>query len=65
VPLVVVAGDDEAARGEVTIKDMASGEQRSVPRALLAPTLTASGVRRPASGGVSASGPDEHAAGSR
>jgi histidyl-tRNA synthetase len=33
VPLVLVEGDDERARGEVTVKDMSTGEQRSVPRA--------------------------------
>ena len=31
-PFVIVMGDDEAARGEVTVKDMKSGEQRSVGR---------------------------------
>ena len=31
-PFVIVMGDDEAARGEVTIKDMKTGEQRSVGR---------------------------------
>jgi histidyl-tRNA synthetase len=61
---VVVAGEDEAARGEVAVKDMASGEQRSVPRALLVPTLTASGVRPAASRDVPASGPDAPDAGS-
>jgi histidyl-tRNA synthetase len=30
VPFVTVVGDDEQARGEVTIKDMRSGEQKSV-----------------------------------
>jgi histidyl-tRNA synthetase len=39
---VIVAGDDERARGEVGIKDMASGEQRSVSRALLADALRSS-----------------------
>jgi len=33
VPMVAVIGDDERARGEVSIKDMRSGDQRSVPRA--------------------------------
>jgi histidyl-tRNA synthetase len=32
---VVLLGDDEMAAGEVTIKDLASGEQRRVPRALV------------------------------
>ncbi|MDP1572430.1 MAG: histidine--tRNA ligase [Vicinamibacterales bacterium] len=33
VPFVAVLGDDEAARGEVALKDMRTGVQRSVPRA--------------------------------
>ncbi|HEU5238782.1 MAG TPA: histidine--tRNA ligase [Pyrinomonadaceae bacterium] len=33
VPFVAIIGDDEKARGEVAIKDMRSGEQRSVKRA--------------------------------
>ena len=32
VPFIVILGDDERARGEVSIKDMRSGEQRSVKR---------------------------------
>jgi histidyl-tRNA synthetase len=32
VPLVVVIGEDESARGEVSIKDMRTGDQRSVKR---------------------------------
>jgi histidyl-tRNA synthetase len=32
IPFVVVVGDEERARGEVAIKDMRSGEQRSVKR---------------------------------
>jgi histidyl-tRNA synthetase len=32
IPFVAVIGDDERARGEVAIKDMQSGEQRSVKR---------------------------------
>jgi histidyl-tRNA synthetase len=36
IPFVLVIGDDEAARGEVAVKDMATGEQRSVPRDLVA-----------------------------
>jgi histidyl-tRNA synthetase len=31
-PFVVVTGDDEAARGEVTVKNMKTGEQQSVAR---------------------------------
>jgi histidyl-tRNA synthetase len=33
VRLVTVAGTDERVRGEITVKDMASGEQTAVPRA--------------------------------
>ena len=32
IPFVAIIGDDERARGEVAIKDMQSGEQRSVKR---------------------------------
>jgi len=32
IPFVAVAGDDERARGEIAIKDLRSGEQRSVKR---------------------------------
>jgi histidyl-tRNA synthetase len=32
IPFVVIAGDDERTRGEVAIKDLRSGEQRSVKR---------------------------------
>ena len=41
IPYVAVVGDDEAARGEVTIKDMRSGGQSSVPRAQAAAALDA------------------------
>jgi histidyl-tRNA synthetase len=40
VPFVVVVGDDEAARGDVTVKDMRTGEQRSIPRRDVAALLT-------------------------
>jgi histidyl-tRNA synthetase len=36
VPFVAVVGDDERARGEVSIKDLRTGEQQSRPRADLA-----------------------------
>jgi histidyl-tRNA synthetase len=39
IPLVAVLGEDERARGEVSIKDMRSGEQRAVKRELLAETI--------------------------
>jgi histidyl-tRNA synthetase len=32
IPFVAVVGDDERSRGEVAIKDLRSGEQRSVKR---------------------------------
>ena len=32
IPFVAIVGDDERARGEVAIKDMRSGDQRSVKR---------------------------------
>jgi histidyl-tRNA synthetase len=40
-PRTVVLGDDELARGEVTLRDMATGQQDSVPRARVADVLTA------------------------
>lgn len=42
IPFVAVIGDNERARGEVSIKDMRSGTQRSVKREDLAVTLRAS-----------------------
>jgi histidyl-tRNA synthetase len=33
IPKVAILGDDEVARGEVALKDMVTGEQRTVPRA--------------------------------
>ena len=39
IPFVTVVGADERARGEVAIKDMRSGEQRSVKRELVAAAL--------------------------
>ena len=33
VPFVAIVGDDERAQGNVSIKDLRSGEQESVPRA--------------------------------
>ena len=36
IPFVAIVGDDERARGEVAIKDMQSGEQRSVAPAEIA-----------------------------
>jgi histidyl-tRNA synthetase len=39
IPHVVVAGDDELANGTVTIKNMRTGEQKTVPRASVAPAL--------------------------
>lgn len=41
IPFVVVAGDDERTRGEVAIKDLRSGEQRSVKRDAMARAICA------------------------
>jgi histidyl-tRNA synthetase len=41
IPFVAIIGDDERARGEVAIKDMKSGEQRSVKRGDVAKTIQA------------------------
>jgi histidyl-tRNA synthetase len=42
VPFVAVTGPDERARGEVALKDMRSGEQRTLNRDAVAATLLAS-----------------------
>jgi histidyl-tRNA synthetase len=48
VPLVVIVGADERARGEVTIKNMTTGEQTSVLRSAAARWIAASrGENRP------------------
>lgn len=39
IPSVLVLGDDERARGEVAIKDMRTGEQRSVKRDAVASSI--------------------------
>jgi histidyl-tRNA synthetase len=36
IPFVLVIGDDEAARGQVAVKDMRTGEQKAVPRETVA-----------------------------
>jgi histidyl-tRNA synthetase len=36
MPFVIVVGDEEAARGEVAVKNLSSGEQHVVPRAQVA-----------------------------
>lgn len=41
IPFVAVVGDDERARGEVAIKDMRSGEQRSLERESLGDAIRA------------------------
>jgi histidyl-tRNA synthetase len=41
IPFVAIVGDDERARGEVAIKDLQSGEQRSVKRAEVAVAISA------------------------
>jgi histidyl-tRNA synthetase len=39
IPFALVLGPDELARGEVVLKDLRSGEQRSLPRAQVAAAL--------------------------
>jgi histidyl-tRNA synthetase len=39
IPFVAIVGEDERARGEVAIKDLRSGEQRSVKRSEVANAL--------------------------
>jgi len=39
IPFVAMLGDDENARGEISVKDMRSGEQRSVKREKVAAEL--------------------------
>jgi histidyl-tRNA synthetase len=39
IPFVAIVGDDERARGEVAIKDLRSGEQRSVKRSEVASAI--------------------------
>jgi histidyl-tRNA synthetase len=41
IPFVTVVGDEERARGEVAIKNMRTGEQRSVKRDAVAPAIRA------------------------
>jgi histidyl-tRNA synthetase len=41
IPFVIVAGEDESARGEVAIKDLRTGEQRSVKREAVADAIRA------------------------
>ena len=45
VPFVVVIGDEERARGEVALKDMKSGEQRTLKREQVAAALLGAGAR--------------------
>ena len=44
IPYVAIIGDDERARGEVAIKDMKTGEQRSVPRGTAAEVIRSGSV---------------------
>jgi histidyl-tRNA synthetase len=39
IPFVVISGEDERARGEVAIKDMKSGEQKTVKREAMAEAI--------------------------
>jgi histidyl-tRNA synthetase len=41
VPLVLIIGDDEMARGQVKVKDMRTGEQAEVPRSEIVPFVRA------------------------
>jgi histidyl-tRNA synthetase len=41
VPLVLIEGDDERAAGELTVKDLRTGEQQRVARAAAALRLRA------------------------
>jgi len=47
VPFVVVIGDEERARGEVALKNMKTGEQRTVGREQVADALREEAVARP------------------
>src|SRR5205807_1441898 len=44
VPFVAILGDDERGRGEVSIKNMTSGEQRSVARSQAAAFIRTHGA---------------------
>ena len=46
VPFVAIVGDDERSRGEVVVKDLRTGEQKSVPRANAAAYLRTQNVER-------------------
>jgi histidyl-tRNA synthetase len=50
VPFVTVVGDDEAAQGLVTVKNLASGEQQRVARAEVGATIRAAVGRNSAPG---------------
>lgn len=55
IPLVVIAGEDELARGVVAIKDLVSGDQRSaIPRAEFVPAIRAALRAAPGPGGEAA-----------
>jgi histidyl-tRNA synthetase len=45
IPFVAIVGDDERARGEVAIKDMRSGEQRSIARGEITVVIDNLGLR--------------------
>src|SRR5437773_12351579 len=46
IPFVAIVGDDERARGEVSIKDMLSGEQKTFPRGRVVEEIKAFSRRR-------------------
>jgi len=56
VPCVAVVGPDERERGEVAIKDLAAGEQKSVPRASAAEAIKTSTRTPPATVSVTDAG---------
>jgi histidyl-tRNA synthetase len=47
VPLVAILGDDERARGEVSLKDLRTGDQVSVPRAQAPAFIRSRGTTAP------------------
>jgi histidyl-tRNA synthetase len=52
VPFVAVIGDDERAKGEVALKNMRSGEQRSIARAEVAAEVSRKGAKTQREDGI-------------
>jgi histidyl-tRNA synthetase len=46
IPFVTIAGEEETARGEVAVKNLASGEQSLMPRAQVAAFIKHGGATR-------------------